>query len=88
MSESLKYEGQLESGIKYQIHTMTSFSGMEEIAMIVEGKPVTIITVSRKKNGGIEIKPVMNVKVRLAPNGGGAAAQPREIEPARPRSEI
>ena len=87
MSESLKFEGQLDSGIKYQIHTMTSFSGMEEIAMIIEGKPVTIITVSRKKNGGVEIKPVMNVKVRLAAEGP-APAESREAIPVRPRSEI
>ena len=66
MSESLKYTGELDSGITYQVHSMASFSGMEEIALIVEGKPVTIITVTRKKNGGIEIKPVLNNKVRIA----------------------
>jgi hypothetical protein len=67
---------------------MTSFSGMEEIAMIIEGKPVTIITVSRKKNGGVEIKPVMNVKVRLTPNGTNPASQPRESDVVRPRLEV
>jgi hypothetical protein len=88
MSDSLKFSGEFESGIKYQIHTMNSFSGMEELAIIIEGKPVTVINVSRKKNGGIEIKPVMNVKVRLASNGTVSSTQPRESEVVRPQQEI
>jgi hypothetical protein len=76
MSESLKYAGELDSGIKYQVHSMTSFSGMEELALIVEGKPVTIITVTRKKNGGIEIKPVLNNKVRIAGQGDPLVTPP------------
>jgi hypothetical protein len=86
MSESLKYDGELDSGIKYQVHSMTSFSGMEEIALIVEGKPVTIITVTRKKNGGIEIKPVLNNKVRIAGQGNPLESQP--VEPTVVRPEL
>jgi hypothetical protein len=87
MSESLKFEGTFDSGIRYQVHTMNSFSGMEELALMIEGKPVVVLTVTKKKNGSAEVKPVMAVKVRLPAEGKSFQEQPRESEPVSPPQE-
>jgi hypothetical protein len=83
MPESLKFSGNFESGVKYEIHTSTSFSGMEELAVIVEGKPITIITVSKKRNGSLEIKPVLNQKAHI-PGSGSVNPPEAPAAPKRP----
>ena len=84
---SLQFKGQLESGIEYSVHTVASFSGMEEIAIIIAGKPVTIIGVSPKKGGAIEIKPIMSNRVRIP--GAKEVEDGGEVEtnPMRPNLE-
>lgn len=63
--DTCKYKGKLENGTDYEIHSMTSFSGMSELAVIIESKPVAIISVSKRKNGAIDIKPLINTKTLL-----------------------
>jgi hypothetical protein len=82
--DSLKFSGVFESGVKYEIHTMTSFSGMEELALIVEGKPVAILTVLKKRNGAVSVNPVIANKVRIPPM---IKTTQEEVKPAKPLSE-
>jgi hypothetical protein len=77
---SLKFTGKFESGLEYEVHCATSFSGMEELAIIIGGKPVSIITVNKKKNGGVEIKPVTNTKLRIPGTNEITPTEPREGE--------
>ena len=65
MSDSLQFEGSLNEGIKYKIFQMETFSGAQEIAILVNEKPVVVISVIKKKNGSLEIRPIMSMKIRI-----------------------
>ena len=57
-SEVIAYEGRLSNGVKYQIHQSSGFSNKCDIAINIAGVFVSIITISPKRNGNIEIIPM------------------------------
>jgi len=55
--ETMRFKDELEGGIKYEIHTSSGFSGRSEIAIIVEEKVVSVITVEVKRSGNVYCRP-------------------------------
>ena len=56
--KGIAFEGILSNGVKYQIHESGGFSNKCDIAINIAGEFVTVVTISPKRNGNIEIIPM------------------------------
>ena len=63
------FSGQLKNEVNYEIHQSSSFSGREEIALMVEGEIVSVWNVEIKKTGTIECKPMSHKTCRITKMG-------------------
>ncbi len=52
------FEGVLQNGVKYEIHTASGFSDRAEVAIMVDGRPMSILMVEVKRNGNIACQPL------------------------------
>jgi hypothetical protein len=67
MSETKVFSGSVACGVSYELHQMDTFSNQTEIAMKVEGQVVAVVTIDKKRNGTIEVKPDHVRKVVIKP---------------------
>jgi hypothetical protein len=65
MQSTQLYEGEVCNGIKCELHEATSFSGRQEIALMLDGKIITVISVERKTGGKINCKVAESNKLTL-----------------------
>jgi hypothetical protein len=75
---SLQFAGKFENEVPYEIHTVATFSGRNELAILVAGKPAAIISVVKKRNGTIEINPIMTQKTIIP--GENKEVEQKEVE--------
>jgi len=81
MSETKVFESELKNGVKYEIHVAYGFSNRAELAVMVGGEMISIISVEKKlKSGNIQCKPLQN-RVVLIPTSGKAIIQEEEDLP-------
>ena len=55
LEKTVSSEGVLPNGITYRIHHMQGFSGNSELAVEIDGKFVSAISVNKKRNGSVMI---------------------------------
>lgn len=57
-NKDILYSGQLENGVKFEVHQATGFSKKCDLAIKIHDEFVSVMTVSVKQSGNIEISPV------------------------------
>ncbi len=64
MSETKVFEGELMGGVNFEVHVQKGFSDRLELAVTIEGRVASVITVEKKRRtGSIVCKPVQSGSV-------------------------
>jgi len=75
MAETKIFESELKNGVKYEIHEAYGFSGRVELAIIIGGEVISIVSVEKKlKSGNIQCRSLQN-RIILIPKDGKAVIQ-------------
>lgn len=59
------WQNKLSNGVEYEIHQASGFSNHAEIAIKIGGECVTVVKVSQKRGGAIEVLPMHNGKIKI-----------------------
>jgi hypothetical protein len=80
MADTLVFEKKSEQGSTgYQIHEAAGFAGHMEIAIVIEGTPIAIVSVDKSRSG-VHIKTIESKKIFIA----NPKAAPEEVDTPPP----
>jgi hypothetical protein len=64
MSQTPVFSGSLDNGLKYDVHALSGFAGHAEIAITINGRTATIVSIDENR-AGHNVKVVQTNKFRL-----------------------
>jgi hypothetical protein len=68
MSKNKVFEGTMSNGVSYEIHESSGFTSHSELAVIINGKVVSLIEAEGKRGGGILCKGIGSGSILVKPN--------------------